>query len=81
MMFPVNGVKSQSNKGRIKKIKNYYSEFQSDPDTLQQLINPLKDKKNEIKPEEYLSFSETSDDYEYYFYKVRKGQTENLKEK
>jgi len=41
------------------------------------LINPLKDKKNEVKPEEYLSFSETSDDYEYYFYKVKKGQTEN----
>jgi hypothetical protein len=43
----------------------------------------LKVKKNEVKPEEYLSFSETSDDYEYYFYKVKKGKTENnnLREK
>jgi len=40
------------------------------------LINPLKTK-NKEKPEEYLSFSETSDDYEYYFYKVKKGKSEN----
>ena len=49
----------------------------SDPDAIKNLLDPkLLSKSKKPKDEEYLSFSETSDDYEYYFMKVKKGKGE-----
>ena len=43
---------------------------QTDKETFQQLLS-----KNKLKDEQYLSYSEASDEYEYYIVKKKKPQT------
>ena len=53
------------------------TEYQSDPDAIKNLLEQQKVAANSKLPKEedqYLSFSEASEDYEYYFCRVKKDK-------
>ena len=69
MMYSNNHSNSKRSTSHQPPIKNYNSQYESDPHVVKKLISKQKKDRSD---EEYLSFSESSDEYDYYVYKVKK---------